>query len=207
MRHDLPTWSRAQNEAVTRHEREREQVHRPASGPLVPPRVEGTQSGQRIVIHPVDVYRRLPSFEAIARQDGIPVKAVWATIHVAEGYTLRGSASLNDKGEPHVHLVLQNLPCALHRLGTFRHELEHVRRGDVARTAYSPFRESEEREAEAACEAAGKAAVREWVEVTQQRATVPIQAEVCATCYREARHPCPQGAEVFDQVNTVLGNF
>ena len=160
--------------------------------------IESTPVGE-ITIHPTDYARRLPAYETAARDVcRLPVVRVWEIVHSSR---LRAAVVLEsiEPTEYTVYLNVLRTQCVVHRLASFEHELEHVRRGDCGKA--EDYNEAMERPCEAASDRQALV-VAELAAARESR--VSIDVERCRTCNANSEAPCPQGADVFAAVNRAL---
>ncbi len=204
-RHEAEALARVDTSAPARIAKSVAGAERASDDPLERRRVVAHgPHGTPITINPIDHLRRLPVYEAWARQRGWPVRAVWLVLHeVNDG--LRGATSITRirEGAPEytIWLNVARMRCVLHRLSTVAHEGEHISRGDCLSAAgYS-------REQEDPCDAAGRREVRAALNVVRsaRSAQTVVDEARCATCCEHAEAPCPQGAAVFEGINRALG--
>jgi len=160
--------------------------------------IENTPVG-RITIHPADHSRRLAVYESAAREvHRLPVVRVWEIVHSSR---LRAAIVLEAKDPPAYTIYLNSLrtQCAVHRISSFRHEIEHGRQGDCLKA--EGYNEAMERRCEAVGEVEALGAARLAVE---RESSASINAERCQRCSVNSEAPCPQGPDVFVAVQRAL---
>jgi hypothetical protein len=164
-------------------------VEQPAAdappAPPAPPAAVSAKGpgGQTYTIHAADVLHDVPVLEALADELTGERIRVWSVIHFPQQPgvgRLRGMVA-REGGQVHVFLNAMALDCPLLRLHTLRHELEHVRRGDLG----SPFAYDEH--AEARCDDAAEVTLESALAIHSRRGSPGVPALNTGACIECAR--------------------